>query len=303
MTVLNQSTTLPVPAVTRPDYDGPERLRILSRVMRPSSRALLERIGVKRGMNCLELGCGTGELAFDLAEMVGPAGRVVGADTNPALLMEARGKAIQRKLTNIEFRIFDIQQDEPAPEFDLIHARFLLTHSPHPEKALARMMEGLLPGGVTIIEDIDFRGYISDPECPALWRYVDLYTRTVQRHGGDANIGPRVPALLKAAKFERVEMNVVQPAGTEGDVKLITPFTMENIADAVVAEGLATRAEVDKIIDELYAFAAAPNTLGCMPRIVETWGYRDALARRGRTHRVHPPAAVAPPVLKPTIVR
>jgi hypothetical protein len=51
-------------------------------------------------------------------------------------------------------------------------------------------------------------------------------------------------------------------------------LTMENIADAVMAEGLATAQEIERIVADLYAFADAPATLGSMPRIFETWATR-----------------------------
>ena len=34
---------------------------------------------------------------------------------------------------------------------------------------------------------------------------------------------------------------------------------MENIADAVVAEGLASQAEIDRLVAELYEYSAAPT--------------------------------------------
>ena len=74
---------------------------------------------------------------------------------------------------------------------------------------------------------------------------MELYTETVRRRGGDANIGPRLPKLLTEAGFEGIEMNVVQPAGTNGEVKRMTPVTMENIRDAVLAEELASRDDID----------------------------------------------------------
>src|SRR5712672_2898110 len=111
-----------------------------------------------------------------------------------------------------------------------------------PTPPLANIFNALRPGGIVAIEDIDFRGYFSYPESPAVSRYVELYTRTVQCRGADPNIGPRLPALLSAASFRGVQMNVVQPAGTTGEVKLISPLTMEAIADAVMTEGLASHA-------------------------------------------------------------
>jgi len=60
----------------------------------------------------------------------------------------------------------------------------------------------------------------------------------------------------------------------EREVKLISPLTMENIADAVIAEGLASAEEIEHIVAELYAFADTPGSLGSTPRIFEAWATR-----------------------------
>ena len=90
----------------------------------------------------------------------------------------------------------------------------------------------------------------------------------------DPNIGPRLPGLLVKAGFEAIQMNVVQPAAMSGEVKLMAPLTMENIADAVLAEGLASRAEIDRLVHELYEFARDPDTVVAGPRVVQAWGHR-----------------------------
>ena len=262
--------------IIRGGIEGRERLRILSRVMQPTALSLLRRVGIRPGMACLEVGCGSGDLAFDMARMVGPEGRVLATDIDEIKLELARRESETLQLTNVDFTFGDITQDEPEQEFDLVHARFVLTHLPTPERALTNMRQTLRPGGVLIVEDIDFRGYFCHPDSPALWRYVELYTQTVRRRGGDANIGPRLPGLLTEAGFENVQMNVVQPVGMTGEVKLLTPITMENIADAVISEGLASRDEVDRLVAELYEFARMPGTVSSAPRIIEAWGYRAA---------------------------
>ncbi len=261
--------------VIRGGIEGRERLRILSRVMQPTTHALLRRAGIRPGMACLEIGCGGGDLAFDMARMVGPAGKVVGTDIDEKKIELARREAEEQQLHNVKFQLADITVSDPGTGFDLVQARFVLTHLANPAQALARMSVALRPGGVIVVEDIDCRGCFCYPESTAFWRYVELYTETVRRKGADANIGPRLPALLVEAGFENVQLNVVQPAGTSGEVKLITPLTMENIADAVLAEGLASRVEIDQLVAELYKFAHSPGTLGGMPRVVEAWGYQS----------------------------
>ena len=260
--------------VIRGGLEGRERLRIMARVLQPTTLSLFGRVGLAPGMTCLDAGCGGGDVTFELARLIGPAGRVVGVDIDATKIELATREAEEQQLGNVEFQHTDIFANDLAPEFDVVYARFLLTHLRRPAEALGRMLRALRPGGVVIVEDIDFSGHFCHPHSSAFSRYVELYTQVVQRRGGDPHIGPRVPELLLDTGFERVQMHVVQPAGLDGEVKLIVPLTMENIMDAVLAEGLASRAEGDRVIEDLYAFARNPRTVLSLPRIVQAWGYR-----------------------------
>lgn len=258
--------------IIRGGVQGRERLRMLSRVMRPTSIALLHRAGLRPGMTCLEVGCGGGDVAFEMARTVGPSGRVVGTDIDQKVLDLAIAEAAGQELSNIEFRLMDITESAPTAEFDFVHARFLLSHLADPAGVLTRMHGALRPGGVIVLVDIDFRGHFSYPESKAFARYVDLYTETVRRKGADANIGPRLPSLLAGAGFENVQMHVVQPAGITGEVKLLAPLTMENIAGSVVDAGLVSEEEAKQLVAELYQYAETAGTIGSGPRIIEAWG-------------------------------
>jgi ubiquinone/menaquinone biosynthesis C-methylase UbiE len=239
--------------------------------MQPTSCALLQRVGLRRGMRCLDAGCGSADLALHIASVVAREGRVVGTDIDSLKIDLARQEAANRQVTNIEFQLANICDGVPDGAFDLIHARFLLTHLPDPELALHNMREALLPGGVVVVEDIDFSGYFCYPECAAFRRYVELYTKTVRCLGGDANIGPRLPSLLAAAGFENIQLNVVQPVGIDGEIKMVAALTMEHIADSVIAEDLASPGEISEIVGELSEFAHTPGTVASFPRIVEAW--------------------------------
>ena len=54
----------------------------------------------------------------------------------------------------------------------------------------------------------------------------------------------------------------------------MAPITMENIAGSVLAEGLASNAEIDRIIHALYEFACRPDTVIGGPRVMQTRGHR-----------------------------
>ena len=261
--------------IIRGGEQGRVRLVVLSRVMRPATLSFLNRAGIRPGMNCLEIGCGSGDVAFDLARIVAPAGRVVATDIDEIKLQLASQEAAKNYLTNLEFRLADILEDE-IEKFDFVHARFVLSHLANPQKALEKVRQAVLPGGVLAVEDVDFRGHFCHPKCGAFSRYIELYTKTAQRRDVDPNIGPRLPGLLISAGFEKVQVNVVQVAAMSDESKLMAPLTMENIGDSVLAEALASRAEIDRVVHELYEFARDPDTLISGPRIVQTWGYGPA---------------------------
>jgi hypothetical protein len=103
---------------------------------------------------------------------------------------------------------------------------------------------------------------------------VDLYIDVVHARGADPNIGPRLPSLLHSSRLTDVCVHVVQPTGVEGEVKLLSPITFEAIVDAIVAEGLAERSDLDPLIEELWVFAATNGTVVAMPRVVQAWGRR-----------------------------
>lgn len=261
--------------IIRGGVEGRERLRVLSRILHPLTVDLLQRAGAQTGMRCLEAGCGGGDIAIEMSRMVGAEGKVIAIDIDPVKIDIARREAEAAQVSNVEFRLADITRDAFDEEFDLVHARFLLTHLPSPERALENMRRSMRPGGVVVLEDIDFRGHFCYPDCPAFWRYVELYTETVARRGGNANIGLRLPALLDQAGFQDVQMNVVQPAGSSGDVKLMASLTMESIREAVAAEGLATQSEIEAIVAELRDFASTPGAVQSLPRIIQAWGWRS----------------------------
>src|SRR6476646_2295216 len=118
--------------VIRGGVEGRERLRILSRVMRPFTNALFDRVSVGPGMACLDAGCGGGDVTLELARRVGPAGRVVGIDLEAIKLDLARQEATALGFDRVAFHQTDVGMGAFETEFDVVYARFLLTHLADP---------------------------------------------------------------------------------------------------------------------------------------------------------------------------
>lgn len=258
--------------VIRGGIEGRERLRILARVMDPSTGALLNQLELTDGQTCLDVGCGGGDVTRELASRVGPTGKVVGTDIDATKLEIAREESQEARIENIEFRLSNICEALGAPEFDVVYSRFLLAHLSDPAGAVKSFLRQLRPGGILALEDIDFSGYFTYPDSPAFHKFYDLFCTVVRNRGGDPHVGQRLPLIMKESGLEAIQISVVQPAGLTGDVKRLYGLTMENIADTVLADQLATTEEITQIVRELYEYAADERTLTGVPRVVQVWG-------------------------------
>jgi SAM-dependent methyltransferase len=259
--------------VIRGGLAGRERLRVLARVMWPTTSVLLdERVGVAASSRCLDLGCGGGDVTMALAGLA-PNGFVVGADMDEPQLEVARREAADAGLTNVDFRVVDVMQPPSDDEqFDLIYARFLLTHLPDVPLALTHMCTRLAPAVHSWSRTSTSLATSVIRTTPLFLRFVQLYSDAVTARGCDPNIGRRLPSLLRATGLADPQMNVIQPAGFDGEVKMIAPITLEAIADSVLSAGLCTVDELNQTVDDLYAFAADDGSVLSIPRVVQVWG-------------------------------
>lgn len=265
--------------VIRGGVEGRERLRLLSEVMGPSTHALLADAGIPEGAICLDAGCGGGDVTCELAQRVGETGQVVGIDMDATKLDIARAEAHARGMRNIAFELQDVTTWKSEQQFDVIYARFLLTHLQDPVSLVVETVRrNLKPGGLFIVEDIDFRGHLAEPQCRALSHSVELYTKVVKKRGGDPWIGPKLPGILRAAKLNHVDVRLHHPVALHGGIKLLICVTLENIAEAVLKDDLCTPAELQQTLDELYDFARDPHTLMAGPRVFQVWGHRSKTA-------------------------
>lgn len=239
--------------------------------MAPTTDALFDRVGVPAGARCLDVGCGGGDVTLVLARRA-HGGYVTGVDLDAEKVELARDEAKAARIENVEFSTGDVMRAPGGARYDVIYVRFLLTHLPDPAAAVANLVRQLAPAGVLIVEDIDFRGHVCHPHSPAFDRYVELYRTAVRGRGCDPDIGPRLPGLLIDAGLAEVGVHVVQPAGIDGEVKLIAPITLEAIADAVLAAGLESEEGLHRTVDDLYAYASTEGTFITIPRIVQSWG-------------------------------
>jgi SAM-dependent methyltransferase len=215
---------------------------------------------------------------MELARLVGPSGRVVGVDMDDVKLALAREAAAERGIQGVEFRAMNVYDWAEPRAYDMVYCRFLLQHLSRPVDVLRTMWDGVRAGGVIVVEDADFEGSFCDPPNAGFAFWVDAYQQVLRRHGGDPLSGRKLHRRFLAAGIPRPDLSVSQLTSVDGESKLLPHSTIAATADAIVDEGIATRAEVDSALADLLDFAADPGSVCGSPRTVQAWSRRASQA-------------------------
>jgi SAM-dependent methyltransferase len=108
----------------------------------------LQALAARPGERVLDIGCGFGDTTLQLAQLVGPAGMVVGVDISRPMLALARRVVSERRATNVELREADAQTAVlGAAAFDAGFSRFGVMFFADPLTAFANIRGALRPDG------------------------------------------------------------------------------------------------------------------------------------------------------------
>ena len=153
------------------------------------------------GERVLDLGSGAGFDAFLAARQVGPEGRVIGVDMTPDMVTRARGNIRKTDLTNVEFRLGEIEQLPVADaSVDVVISNCVINLSTDKPAVFREAFRVLAPGGRLAISDI-----VAVRELPdALKSDLQAYSGCVS---GAAVIGDTERMLREAGFLDiRVEL-------------------------------------------------------------------------------------------------
>ena len=114
--------------------------------MRESGEALVQKLGITRGMKVLDLGCGDGTTALPAAKL---GADITGIDIARNLVEAGNKRARERGLTNLKFQEGDASNLEQVPDnsFDLVVSIFGAMFAPKPFDVAKEMVRVTRPGG------------------------------------------------------------------------------------------------------------------------------------------------------------
>ncbi|HEX6292406.1 MAG TPA: methyltransferase domain-containing protein [Herpetosiphonaceae bacterium] len=153
------------------------------------------------GQRILDVGCGIGTVAMQLAEAVGSSGQVVGVDKNEVFIREAQRRAVERSLP-VAFQVGDAARLElPDQSFDVVRTERTLMYLDQPERALDEMMRVLRPGGQIVIFEFDYDGTMIDAPNRELTRRI---VRIISDSVASSSIGRQAQRLFKERGLQEV---------------------------------------------------------------------------------------------------
>jgi SAM-dependent methyltransferase len=259
------------------DTDEAARLRRQSAELQPEARALLARLGelgLRPGQTALDLGCGPRGVLDLLADAVGPAGRAVGLDADPAHVAAARQYAFSQGLANVEVLAGDARHTGlPAASFDLVHTRTLLVTIPEPAEVVTEMVRLAKPGGLVASQEADAELSICYPPLPEWDRLLALFRASFPRAGADMRLGRRLPELFREAGLTDVGAAVYASTYPPGHSRrTVIADLVRSLHPVILGLGLAGERELADVDAAVRAHLADPRTLIMPHLLVTAWG-------------------------------
>lgn len=166
---------------------------------------VLDLMAPKPGERILDIGIGPGLLAYDLAQLVGSEGRVVGIDPSPAMITMASTRlaalpqcaCVRADAAKLEF---------PDGHFDGAVATQVYEYVEDMPRALSELHRVLRPGGRTLILDTDWRSIVwHSSDAPRMERVLTCW----DDHLADPHLPARLGPLLNRAGFSVVRVEIV----------------------------------------------------------------------------------------------
>lgn len=177
------------------------------------TRRTLDALGVAAGQRLLDVGCGGGHALQAAAELVGAAGLVVGIDASATMAAAAQARAVGRGSVTVV--VADAQRLPFADgAFDGCRAERVLQHVPDPAAALAEMTRVTRPGGLVLVGDTDWGGWLLDAPDDQTTHAV---LQAAARRSHNPWIGRQLVGLFQHAGLDNLQIEVVTYPGTDFD--------------------------------------------------------------------------------------
>ena len=217
-----------------------------------------------RGERVVDVGCGPGLLAMELAAAVGEKGRVIGIDSSSAMIGLAKKRC--GSLPNVELREGDATNLALDDAYaDVVCCTQVLLYVPDHEKAIAEMYRVLKPGGRVVVMETDWRSAVlhsSDEDLTE--QIIAAWDKAVP----SARLPARLGSLLGNAGFESVHIDAIPNISTSCDKGGFSMSMMEQCSQAAVEQDIITEKESQEWLAGLIQLGKEDAYFFCVNRFL-----------------------------------
>jgi ubiquinone/menaquinone biosynthesis C-methylase UbiE len=177
--------------------------------LRQACDTMLDMAGISPGASVLDVAAGAGDQTLDIAQRIGPTGRVLATDLSPAILALAQKNARLAGFNNVQTLVADGEAlpVEPA-SFDAAVCRLGLMLFPDPLQGLHGMHRALRPGGgiCTMVFSRPDRNPCLGILMSTALKHAGRPARDPFQPGGLLSLGKPglIDELFRAAKFQNI---------------------------------------------------------------------------------------------------
>lgn len=242
-----------------------DRAYLTPDVVRQRMRTL-EALHLKAGEFVLDVGCGTGLLAYDMATLVGAGGRVAGVDVSKDMLVLAERRCADLPQVHLkQSKAEDLPEGDES--FDAVTCVQVLLYLSDVPAALAEMHRVLKPGGRIAIIETDWRGMV-------LNSFDDSLTRKMIAAWDDVVSSPNLPVrlgpLIKAHGFSAVNVDAIPIVNASCTPGNFSSELLEQFARYAREQGTVSAGESEAWLDDLQHKGADGSYFFCVNRFVFT---------------------------------
>jgi ubiquinone/menaquinone biosynthesis C-methylase UbiE len=234
--------------------------------LRTLSRARYALLNLRPGDQVLDVGCGLGDDAREMAALVVPGGKVVAIDSSAAMVAQARARSEAQSLA-VEFAVGDAHELEFADGcFAACWSERVLQHLADPARAVSQMVRVIKPGGRVVVFEPDHSTLVLDAADHATTRAMVAALADSIRSSW---IGRSLYGLFRANGLEEVTI-MPTPIVSHSLSDTNTLLRLDATAKAAAQRGLISEAGAAQWFEDLRERERSGRFFGCLLCFVAT---------------------------------